>query len=67
MYNEELFNKLAEEFEPRYMMLYCLMTSKMYDLLYKDCKDPQCNELDYDRQWWLDKHNELKEQTILNR
>jgi len=66
MYNDELFSKLASEFPPEAMKKFCLMTSRMYDLMYinfqksehKDACDPR-EEYDYQRQWWYDRYCEI--------
>lgn len=60
MYNEELFQRLSEEFKDDSLMrTYCLMTSKMYNHLYENCSQATCDENDYQRQWWMNKYLEL--------
>jgi len=59
MYNEELYQKLADEFPAVAIRNYCLMTSRMYNHMYEQCSTDVCNEFDYQRQWWLNKYLEL--------
>jgi hypothetical protein len=66
MYNEELFQKLLEEFGPKAVKKYCLMTSRMYNFMYETCTQDVCNEYDYHRQWWIDKYNKLNGTIIIN-
>lgn len=73
MYNEDLFNKLATEFPTEAMARFCLMTSRMYDHMYKEfleigsfsAFDPR-QEYEHQRQWWLDKFFEISRKVIIN-
>jgi len=73
MYNEDLFNKLAKEFPDESMARFCLMTSRMYDHMYKEFIDTETvgifdHRLEYEhqRQWWLDKFFEISRKVIIN-
>lgn len=61
MYNEDLYAKLASEFDAEALRKYCLMTSRMYSFMLEMCEDRSCSEYSFHRDWWLEKFFELTE------
>jgi hypothetical protein len=60
MYNEEIYNKLLEEFGEEKMLQITDVISVLYDIKYQASKDLDAlNEYDYERDWWMNKHKEL--------
>jgi hypothetical protein len=60
MYNEEIYNKLLEEFGEEKMLQITDVISVLYDIKYQAYKDLDAlNEYDYEREWWMNKHKEL--------
>ena len=64
MYNEEIYQKLAKEFDESDMGLVCDIISTLYDIKYEAAKNTDAlNEFDYERDWWKNKENELTYKT----
>lgn len=60
MYNEEIYQKLLEEFGEPIMGTVTDIISTLYDIKYNAAKTPDAmNEYDYERQWWKNKHKEI--------
>jgi len=60
MYNEEIYNKLLEEFGEEKMLQVADIISVLYDIKYQASKNIDAlNEYDYERDWWIKKSNEL--------
>jgi hypothetical protein len=60
MYNEEIYNKLLEEFGEEKMLQVADIISVLYDIKYQASKNIDVlNEYDYERDWWIKKSNEL--------
>jgi hypothetical protein len=60
MYNEEIYNKLLEEFGEEKMLQITDVISVLYDIKYQASKNIDAlNEYDYERDWWMNKHKEL--------
>jgi hypothetical protein len=60
MFNEEIFEKLKKEFAEDKLPLVCDVISVLYDIKFTSTKikDASC-EYDYERDWWMNKRNEL--------
>jgi hypothetical protein len=64
MYNEEIYQKLAQQFDESDMGLVCDIISTLYDIKYEAAKNTDAlNEFDYERDWWKNKENELTYKT----
>lgn len=63
MYNQELVNKLVEQFGKEEIAKFAEIVSVMYDIKYNACKDLDglC-EFDYERDWWLEASKTLKKE-----
>ena len=63
MYNQELVNKLVEQFGKKEIAKFAEIVSVMYDIKYNACKhlNGLC-EFDYERDWWLEASKTLKEE-----
>jgi hypothetical protein len=62
MYNQELVNKLVEQFGKEEIAKFAEIVSIMYDIKYNVCKDlDSLCEFDYERDWWLESSKTLKE------
>ena len=62
MSNEDLFNEMSKVYPIQDMMVFCRMSSLMYNILYKDeMKNNRFEplEFNYDAQWWAKKYLEL--------
>jgi hypothetical protein len=61
MYNQQLVNKLVEQFGKEEIAKFAEIVSVMYDIKYNACKDLDglC-EFDYERDWWLEASVTLK-------
>ena len=61
MYNQELVDKLVEQFGKEEIAKFAEIVSVMYDIKYNACKDLDglC-EFDYERDWWLEASVTLK-------
>ena len=60
MYNEEIYQKLLEEFGEPIMGTVTDIISTLYDIKCNAAKTPDAiNEYDYERQWWKNKHKEI--------
>lgn len=62
MYNEEIYQKLSEQFDEADMGLVCDIISTLYDIKHQGSKDTN-NEFDYESDWWKQKENELTYKT----
>ena len=60
MFNEEIYQKLLQEFGEESMATVCDVISALYDIKFNAVKtqDAAC-EFDYERDWWMSKHREL--------
>jgi hypothetical protein len=61
MYNQQLVDKLVEQFGKEEIAKFAEIVSVMYDIKYNACKDLDglC-EFDYERDWWLEASVTLK-------
>lgn len=60
MYNQEIANKLVEEFGNENFKIYCLMESKKNNLLHEESVEAEVySEYDFEAQWWKNKYEEL--------
>lgn len=60
MYNEEIYQKLKQEFGEQTMSVVTDIISVLYDIKYNASKNEDAlNEFDYERDWWMNKHKEL--------
>lgn len=60
MYNEEIYQRLLEEFGEEQMHNVCDIISVLYDIKYMASKNEDAvSEFDYEREWWMNKHKEL--------
>jgi len=61
MYNQQLVDKLVEQFGKEEIAKFAEIVSVMYDIKYNACKDLDglC-EFDYERDWWLETSVTLK-------
>ena len=64
MFNDELFDKLAQEFTPEAMKNFCLMTSRMYHFMFITFPESPC-EYEFQRTWWLDKFIALEKTRLI--
>lgn len=60
MFNEEIYQKLLQEFGEDKMASVTDVISTLYDIKFNavQTKDASC-EFDYERDWWMQKHKEL--------
>lgn len=63
MYNQDLVDKLVEQFGKEEIAKFAEIVSVMYDIKYNACKDLDglC-EFDYERDWWLETSKTLKKE-----
>ena len=69
MYNEELFQKLEEEFGTSKMTVFAEIMAKRHELLYLEHLNEgleDFTEEDFERDWWLSKHAELSKTVRLD-
>ena len=60
MFNEEIYQKLCEEFAEDKMVLVCDIISTLYHIKFNAIPHlDSFNEFDYERQWWMNKRNDL--------
>ncbi len=60
MYNQDLLNKIIDQFGIDKATEFCNIVSVMYDIKYNACDTEACiNEYDYERQWWNEAYVEL--------
>jgi hypothetical protein len=60
MYNEEIYQKLLQEFGEEKMPSLTDIISTLYDIKFNATSNVDSSkEYDYERQWWMDKHKEL--------
>ena len=60
MFNEEIYEKLREEFAEDKMPLVCNTISVLYDIKLNAANHMDLiTEFDYERDWWMNKCNEL--------
>jgi hypothetical protein len=60
MFNEEIYQKLSAEFAEDKMPLVCNTISVLYDIKLNAAKHMDLiTEYDYERDWWMNKRNEL--------
>lgn len=67
MYNHDLLNKMIDEFGMEKVTEFAEMVSFMHDVLYQEAMTKGRDELtehSFERDWWLDKFEELKSVTI---
>lgn len=63
MYNQDLLNKLLEQFSKEDVAKFAEIVSVMYDIKYNACKHlDSLSEYDYEREWWFVAGAQLKEQ-----
>jgi len=60
MYNKDVFEKMSEKFGTEAMPQICETFTYLFELGREDAQQRKLfNDLDYDRQWWQGKYNEL--------
>lgn len=62
MSNEEIYNEISKVYKVPEMMVFCRMTSLMYNIMWKDEEKNnkfQPIEFHYDSIWWGKKYLEL--------
>lgn len=59
MENEELYEKLIEDFGFNKIVTFCLMISNMYNHLHESLSTDAISEYSDKRDWWLEKYNKL--------
>ena len=60
MFNEEIYQRLLEEFGEEKMVSVCDVISTLYDIKYMAANNNDTSiEFDYERDWWMTKHKEL--------
>ena len=63
MYNQQLVDKLVEQFGKEEIAKFAEIVSVMYDIKYNACKDfDGLCEFDYERDWWLETSVTLKKE-----
>lgn len=65
MFNEDLYQKILEEFGKEETKKYCLMTSRMYHHMNETFSIEVLNEYQYECDWWYSKYEELNKIDIL--
>lgn len=66
MYNEELLNKIIDNFGLERAKEFCEVASSMYDIKYNACKTQDCfTEFDFERDWWSNAYNKLNTEITL--
>lgn len=63
MYNHDLLNQMIEKFGKEDVAEFAKMVSFMHGVLYDNAKrngTDEPSEHSFDRDWWEDKHKELK-------
>ena len=64
MCNREILEVIVQEVGTERAAEFCRLASLMYDIRYNACKDlDPLNELDYERDWWLEAANTLNQQS----
>lgn len=59
MYNEQVVTLLIESYGKESTAMYCKMESFKNQLLAKEVKEKEVNELEYEAEWWNEKYKEL--------
>jgi hypothetical protein len=61
MYNKNLYKEMSVNYTTAEMILFAVMVSDMYDILLKHCDEKKSSLVDYDfeRDWWMNKYDEL--------
>jgi len=61
MYNKNLYKEMNVNYTTAEMILFAVMVSDMYDILLKHSDEKKSNLVDYDfeRDWWMNKYDEL--------
>lgn len=60
MYNNEIYDKLVQEFGLGKMASICYIISTYQNIRFSSSKTLDVlDEFDYERDWWLNKHEEL--------
>lgn len=60
MSNEEMYRRLNIVYTPQEMKNFCIIYAQMCDILYRE-DDTRPSEYEYDRNWYLEKYNDLCE------
>lgn len=62
MYNQQVIEKLAKSFSKEDLAKAAEIISVMYDIKYQACISDEglCSEYDYERDWWLEASQKLK-------
>ncbi len=67
MFNQEILDKIITQYGPFKAMEFCEILSTFYDIKYNACKTPECQEeYDYERDWWNEASNTLKQKQFSN-
>lgn len=67
MYNHDLLNKMIDEFGKEDVTEFAKMVSFMHGVLYDNAKRngvDEPSEHDFERDWWKNKYEELKNVTL---
>lgn len=67
MYNHDLLNKMMDEFGKEDVAEFARMVSYMHNVLYENAKRngiDEPSEHSFDRDWWKNKYEELKNVTL---
>lgn len=64
MYNNMILDQMVQKYGLEKAVDFCKMVSTFYDIKFKNAPPSCFDEFDFERQWWLDKHNELSEKII---
>jgi len=62
MFNNYLFKRLEEKFQPTDMVVFSEIITEMYKLLYDDVVEnsfTEFTEYDFEQEWWNEKHKQL--------
>lgn len=69
MYNQQIFEKLAESFSEEDLAKAAEIISLMYDIKYQACISDEglCSEYNYERDWWLEASQKLTNKNEIDR
>lgn len=59
MYNEQVVTLMLKNYGRESTAMYCKMESYKNQLLAKEVKETEINELEYEAQWWEEKYKQL--------
>ena len=69
MYNQQMLEKLSEQFSQEELAKAAKIISMMYDIKYHACisDEGMCSEYDYERDWWLEASQKLTNNNEIDR